>query len=142
MTSSSNDGLYLLDTNVVSEARRRQPDLKVGAFLDALDAEQMFVSVLTIGELRKGAELRRRVDAVAADRLSKWISRVEDRFISRILPVDRAVADLWGRLAATRPRATVDTLIAATAIVRDLTLVTRNTRDVADTGAAFINPWE
>ncbi len=59
-----------------------------------------------------------------------------------LLPVDRAVADLWGRLAAARPRATVDTLIAATAIVRDLTLVTRNTRDVADTGAAFINPWE
>ncbi len=141
MTSPSSDAGYLLDTNVVSETRRRIPDATVMLFLDALDSRQMYVSVLTLGELRKGAEARRRADPAAAERLSAWVETMETDFRDRVLPINSAIADLWGRLSARRPRPIVDTLIAATAAVRGLTLVTRNIRDVADTGVPFINPW-
>jgi toxin FitB len=136
------DSGYLLDTNVVSERRRRAPDPRVVAFLDAIEDEHVFLSVLTVGELRRGANLRRRVDGLHASRLDAWIDDVEQSLATRILPVDLPIARLWGELDAVRPRATVDTLIAATAIVHDLTLVTRNSRDIADTGVAYVNPWE
>ncbi len=98
--------------------------------------------MLTIGELRKGAVLRRRTDAGHADRLDAWIASIEADYGPRILPVDLPAARLWGDLSADRPRPLVDALIAATAMVHKLTLVTRNTRDFADTGVALVNPWE
>jgi predicted nucleic acid-binding protein len=133
---------YLLDTNVISEVARRNRHPQVAQFFASIREEETFLSVLTVGELRRGAVLRRRVDADHARRLSAWIDSVEQTFASRILPVDLAAARLWGELAASRPRAAVDTLIAATAIVHDMTLVTRNVADVRDTGAALVNPWE
>ncbi|MEX0852189.1 MAG: type II toxin-antitoxin system VapC family toxin [Bauldia sp.] len=132
---------YLLDTNVISEVARGKPDERVAAFMRTIRDEHSFLSVLTIGELRRGAEMRRVVDRRHAEKLDLWIDSVEESFTTRILPVDLPTARLWGELSAKRPRAAVDTLIAATAIVHNLTLVTRNTRDVADTGVALVNPW-
>ena len=137
----SNAG-YILDTNVLSEVARRTPNARVVAFVRGLHDQDAFVSVLTIGELRRGAELRRRSDRAHAERLDGWIGQVEQIYAPRILPVDLAAARLWGELSAARPRTVIDTLIAATAIVHNLTLVTRNTRDVADTGVDCVNPWE
>jgi predicted nucleic acid-binding protein len=133
---------YLVDTNVVSEGRRQRPDPQVTHFMQTLRGQPVFISVLTLGELRRGAELRRRSDAVAAEQLAVWIDVTEINFADRVLPVDRAVADIWGKLSADRPRPVVDALIAATALAHDLTLVTRNTRDFADTGVALVNPWK
>ena len=132
---------YLLDTNVISERRRRRPDRRVASFLDEIESEYVCLSVLTIGELRRGAVMRRTVDERHAEKLDAWIDSIERSFATRILPVDLPAARLWGELSAARPRAVVDTLIVATAIVRNLTLVTRNARDVADTGVALIDPW-
>jgi len=140
--SISTEGGYLLDTNVVSETRKLRPDARVGAFLDSLEAEQMFVSVITLGELRKGAAMRARSDREAADELSRWIERLGGSFSARIVSIDTEIADRWGRLGAARARPVIDTLLAATAIVHNLTLATRNTREVADTGARIVNPWE
>ena len=141
MRSTLSDAGYLFDTNVLSEVNRRQPDARVLAFVRGL-SNDAFISVLTIGELRRGAVLRRRTDVGHADRLDAWIASIETDYGGRILPVDLSTARLWGELAADRPRQVVDTLIAATAIVHDLTLVTRNTRDFADTGVALVNPWQ
>ena len=133
---------YLLDTNFVSEARKPRPNPGVLAFLLETSPDRSFVSAMTIGELRKGVAARRALDAEAADRLAEWVDQLESEFSERVITVDGAVARIWGELSASRPVPVVDTLIAATAIVHDLTLVTRNVRDMASTGARLLNPWE
>lgn len=133
---------YLLDTNVVSETRKAQADARVMAFLAAADAESLFVSALTIGELRKGVEIRRRADADAATRIGAWVEGIEQTFADRILPVDTAVARCWGELSADRSRPVIDTLIAATALVHGLTLVTRDVGDMRGIDLAMIDPWQ
>ena len=132
---------YLLDTNVVSETRKTRPDVGVTAFLAAADASGLYLSVLTLGELRKGIAAKRRTDPVIADALSVWVDEIEGSFADRILPIDAAIARHWGELSAARPLPVVDTLIAATALRHRLTLVTRNTRDVGTTGVTVVNPW-
>lgn len=132
---------YLLDTNVVSETRKRHPEPGVTALLDATNSAALFVSVLTLGELRKRVAGRRRTDPVSADLLGRWVDGIETMFADRILPVDAAVTRLWGELSASRNLPVIDTLIAATAIAGNLTLVTRNTRDVALTGVPLLDPW-
>jgi predicted nucleic acid-binding protein len=135
------DAGFLVDTNVISEGRRPRPDQKVVDFVNAIPRERLFVSVMTIGELRKGAEGKRRQDTAGGLALHEWIDVVERGFGRRILPVDRPIARLWGEVSSDRTRSVVDTLIAATAMVHRLTLITRNTRDIAGTGVAVVNPW-
>jgi predicted nucleic acid-binding protein len=133
---------YLLDTNVISETRKARADTGEMAFLSAADAERLFLSVLTLGELRKGVEAKRRTDPVGADLLGAWVDSIETTFSDRMLPVGAAAATRWGELSAGRSLPVIDTLIAATAISHDLTLVTRNTRDVESTSVPLIDPWQ
>ena len=132
---------YLLDTNVLSETRKKSADPNVISFLSSADSTGIFLSVLTLGELRKGVALKQHSDAVAASQLAVWVEGLQTHFSKRILSIDAATAKLWGDLSAQRPRPVIDTLLAATAITHDLTLVTRNTRDVEDTGVRFLDPW-
>lgn len=132
---------FLLDTNILSETRRTRAEPQVLSFLSQADPARLFVSVLTLGELRKGVEIRRRSDPETAAKLGAWADALEASFADRILAVDAATAKLWGVLSADRPRPAIDTLLAATAMVHDLTLVTRNTADVAGTDVAVLNPW-
>ena len=133
---------WLLDTNVISEIRkgtRGDPGVVRWATGRQDDA---WLSVLTVGEIRRGIELKRRKDEVAAAYLEVWLHGLISGVGSRILPVDDRVATVWGRLNVPDPRPVVETLLAATAIVHGLTLVTRNVQDVAGTGVQVLNPFE
>jgi toxin FitB len=132
---------YLLDTNVISETRRSRPDAGVIAFLSAADAEGLFLSVLTLGELRRGVVSKRRTDPVASSGLALWVEGIATNFADRILPIDTATALRWGELSAGGNPPVIDMLIAATALSRDLTLVTRNTKDFQSSGALLLDPW-
>ena len=132
----------LLDTNVVSETIRRSPHKTALAWLEQLPAESLFVSVLTLGEIRKGIEALS--DRKRREKLRLWLDHELPRwFEGRVLPVDLAVADRWGRLLAEvgRPVPTIDSLLAATALHHDLALVTRNARDFDYPGLEVINPF-
>lgn len=133
---------YLLDTNVLSETRRPRPDSHVTAFLASADPGALFLSVLTVGELRKGVEIKRRADPALADRLGAWVETIETTFADRLLPVDADIARRWGELSAVRSFPVIDALIAATALRHGLTLVTRNLRDVELTGVPVLDPWQ
>ncbi len=132
---------YLLDTNVLSETRKSRMDPNVASFLEGLDSLSLYLSALTIGEFERGIEIKRRDDPEAADRIAAWVAQAEHDFADRILPVNDEVARIWGRLSADRTRPVVDTLIAATAIVHDLVLVTRNVKDVKGIDMVVIDPW-
>jgi toxin FitB len=133
---------YLLDTNVLSETRRKRPDAGVLRFLTETDPSAFCISVLTLGELRKGVLAKRGTDPALAAALEAWVDALERGFGDRILGIDRATARIWGELSAERPRPVIDTLLAATALRHELTLVTRNTSDVEGTAATVLNPWE
>jgi predicted nucleic acid-binding protein len=133
---------YLLDTKVVSETRKPRPDHGVAAFLIETSPVRTFISVLTLGELYKGVAARQARDVAAAASLALWLDQLEAEYSDRVIPVDRAIARIWGELSARQSLPVVDTLIAATAITHDLTLVTRNVRDVAATGVAVLDPWQ
>jgi len=133
---------YLLDTNVLSETRRRRADERVMAFLSEAEPSALYISVLTLGELRKGVALKRRTDPSAAKKLSGWVDGLEFSFADRILGIDAATARHWGDWSAERPRPVIDTLLAATAVQRDLTLVTRNVTDIQDLPVKLLDPWK
>jgi toxin FitB len=132
---------YLLDTNVLSETRRKQADERVIAFLSAAEPSALYISVLTLGELRKGVVRKSQSDPDAAKRIGSWVEGLELSFADRILGIDSATAKLWGELSAQRPRPVVDTLLAATAVVHELTFVTRNVNDVKDIQVKVLDPW-
>ena len=133
---------YLLDTNIVSETVRRNPNKAVIAWLDHLPGEVLYVSVLTLGEIRKGIEAL--ADRKRREKFRLWLEHeLPAWFDGRVLPVDLAVADRWGRLLAEvgRPVPTTDSLLAATALHHELRLVTRNSGDFEYPGLQVINPF-
>ena len=132
---------FLLDTNALSEIRRGR-DPHVRDWADAVDDADLHLSVMTLGEIRAGIDRLRGHDAAQADVFARWLGELRTRFAGRILTVDARAADQWGRLNATASRNTVDSLIAATAHVRDLTVVTRNTKDFEGCEVPLLNPWE
>jgi hypothetical protein len=113
----------------------------VRRWFDDVDDEALFISVLVAGEIRKGVEQVRARDPVKARALERWLVGLDRMFGDRLLPVTSAIADRWGRLAALRPVSTIDSLLAATALVHDLTLVTRNLADIEHTGVVALNPF-
>lgn len=133
---------FLIDTNVISEVRKGAScNPYVAAWFEAVDEANLYVSVLVLGEIRRGVERSRSKDPRKARALETWLMTVGTSFASRILPVDHVVADEWGRMTAKRPVSTVDGLLAATAKVNRMTLVTRNISDVADLGADVFDPF-
>ena len=132
---------YLLDTVLVSELRSGRDPNVVRWAENTLD-DPWFLSVLTLGEIRKGIERLRLRDPIQAESIQTWIGRLRAEFVGRVLEVDSSVADEWGRINAPANRPLADSLIAATARVHGLTVATRNTADFEPCGVAVVNPWE
>jgi len=136
---------FLLDTNVISELVKARPDHRVVRWVEDTDESLLFLSVLTLGDIRNGVERLR--SGRRRGRLESWLQvDLPLRFEDRILPITEAIADRWGALSAIaaakgKPLPVVDGLLAATALHHHLTLVTRNSSDVAGTGVATLNPW-
>lgn len=133
---------FLIDTNVISEVRKgARCDPAVARWWTDVPEDRIWLSVLVLGEIRKGIELARRRDPVKAGRLEDWLGAVNSGFGDRVLPVDAAVAEEWGRINGIRSVPVIDALLAATAKVNDLTLVTRNAADMAGLDVAVLNPF-
>jgi predicted nucleic acid-binding protein len=134
---------YLIDTNVLSELRKGQRcNAHVLAWFAQVPDRELYLSVLVIGEIRRGIERIRLRDAPSAASIDGWLARVITGYSDRILFVSREIAEEWGRMNAVRPLSTIDSLLAATAKIHGLTLVTRNIADIAMTGVAYLNPFE
>jgi toxin FitB len=133
---------YLLDTNIVSELRRRErvnPGLR--SWFEGVENGELYLSVMTLGEVRKGIERLRPRDPAQAVVLERWLNTLERSFADRVLSIDADAADQWGKLQAIRPLPEIDALIAATCIRDDLTLVTRNDADFKGLGIRVLNPF-
>lgn len=133
---------YLVDTNVVSELRKGdRGDRGVREWFAGVDSDDLALSVLVLAEIRLGILRLHQRDPVAAGHLATWFARLRRAYQRQTLSVDDAVADVWAHLNAPRPLSVIDSLMAATALVHGLTLVTRNTADLADTAVALLNPF-
>ncbi|MCX8087336.1 MAG: type II toxin-antitoxin system VapC family toxin [Rhodocyclaceae bacterium] len=135
--------MFLIDTNVVSELRKgKKANDGVRAFWQRTDPVALFISVVTIGELRRGVEnLRARGDLPQARQLEAWLDEVLTDYAERILDFDRDCAQIWGKLMSPHAQHPLDKQIAAIALLYDLTVVTRNTADYAGTGVKLLNPF-
>lgn len=134
---------YLLDTNVIAELRKgTRANAKVRAWFATLGPDAIFLSVLTIGEIRRGIENLRQRDLAAARALDSWVLRLVTEHDERILPVDLPIVEEWGRLGIPDPLPVIDGLLAATAKVHGLTLATRNVKDVGRTRIRLVNPFD
>lgn len=133
--------VFLLDTNVVSEFRRPRPHRAVIAWAERVRDEQLHLSVVTLGELQAGVEITREQDPAKAAEIEAWVDRLAELY--RVLPVDGRAFRIWARLMHRRPTDLgLDALIAATAVVHDLTIVTRSVRDFQRFGVAILDPWK
>lgn len=132
---------FLIDTNVVSELRKASPDPQVVIWFDSVHVDDLFLSVLVVGEIRQGVERLRRRDPRQAARYDVWLTELVDSFGDRLVPVSVQVAQVWGRLNAKRSFPVVDGLLAATALANRLTLVTRNVAGMSGSGARVLNPF-
>ena len=133
---------YLVDTNVVSELRKKKRcNPGVASWISGVAAEELFLSVLTVGEIRKGIELIRRRDPQTAGLLETWLAELNTTFSGRVLDLDMEMAEAWGRMNVPDRLPVIDSLLAATAKVYGLTLVTRNVKDVECSGVDFLNPF-
>jgi toxin FitB len=133
---------YLLDTNVLGEIRKKRPDPRVAAWYAGVDDDELFVSVLVVGEIQQGVTRLQKRDPRQAAVFEAWLKRLQREFADRVLPVSQDVALEWGRLSAGDPLPVVDGLLAATALVHGLTVVTRNVEDFEPTGVPVLNPFE
>jgi toxin FitB len=133
---------FLIDTNILAELRKgERGDQQVRAWYAGISASDIYVSVVVLGEIRRGAELLRRRDPIAAASLDTWLVSLRTSLGNRLLPVSDEVADRWGRLGIPDSLPVADGLLAATALVHNLVLVTRNTRDAERSGARLLNPF-
>jgi predicted nucleic acid-binding protein len=134
---------HLIDTNIISEVRKgAKCDPHVANWYQSIDDADIYLSVLVVGEIRKGIERARRNNPAQARALEVWLIKVVRSFAERILPIDQAVADEWGRMSAKRSLSTIDALLAATAKVHEMALATRNISDVINLGVRVVNPFE
>ena len=134
---------FLIDTNIISEVRKGgRCDPNVAAWWATVDDADIHLSVLVLGEIRKGIERVRATDQAQAGAIERWLAALSGTYAEHILPIDRTCADEWGRMSAGRPVPTIDALLAATAKVHGLTLATRNVSDIAGLGADVVNPFE
>ena len=137
--------MYLVDTNVISEARKKsKANTGVRAFFKQAikDETRIFISVVTVGELRRGVEsIRYRGDVRQANQLEKWLEDLMAEYQDHILDINKDIAQLWGRLRAPHPENALDKQIAATALIYELTVVTRNHKDFVKTGVRVLNPF-
>jgi toxin FitB len=132
---------FLLDTNVVSEIRKKAPNPGVSGWFASVPADQLFLSVLVVGEIRQGIERLVRRDPAQAETYEQWLYRLVNAYGDRIVPITARVAEAWGRVNVPDPMPVVDGLMAATALVHGWTLVTRNVGDFASAGARLLNPF-
>jgi predicted nucleic acid-binding protein len=133
---------FLLDTNVISEIRKRdRADPNVARWIARTPVTEIGTSVLVLAEIRRGIELKRRRDPEQAKSLDRWFSQMRDELAERVLTVDEPIAEAWALLGVPNPLPVIDALLAATAIVHDLTLVTRNVAQIAATGVSLFDPF-
>lgn len=133
---------FVLDTNIISELKKGERCSRpVWNWYDATPVEEIFMSVLVLGEMRQGIEMKRSKDPASARIFEKWLHEVEIVYEDRILPITAEICDVWGRLSIHGRLPAVDGLLAATAIHHRLTLVTRNTRDFQRCGVDYLNPF-
>jgi hypothetical protein len=133
---------YLLDTNVISELRKRSPDPQVLTWYNSVSSAEIFISALSIGEIRQGIERLRRKDPKQADLLERWLGGLESTYRDHIVNVDVGTAEEWGRMNVPDPLPVIDGLLAATARAHGWTLVTRNTAGLARSGVALLDPFQ
>ena len=135
--------MYLIDTNIISEVGKgRRCDQHVADWYRATRDDELFLSVLVVGEIRQGIERLRPRNRQRASALEHWLQEILTSFGERVLPIDERVAQIWGRLNARAPLAAIDSLLAATAEAHGMTLVTRNLKDIERSGVRCLNPFE
>lgn len=134
--------MYLLDTNVLSELRKTQANQNIVDWVKSVKADTLYTSILVVGEIRRGIERLQKRDPRQATVYANWLESLKEDYAERILPIDIRVTETWGRMTSHDPLPIIDSLLAATAQVHQMTLVTRNISDVERTGVSLLNPFE